>query len=157
MVMLLILITLMILSHIFLSPTTWSFISSFPFLLCSPQMNLFESLLIYLPAFKIWDFLCPVAFLSLESFFQGHSAACGLCPLTYYSVHLLRDPVCQASGTQGWVSQNSVPRELMVLLSHDQWEPQDTKRLKPKAEHQRGGDTEQEAKCSSLLTVTHSP
>lgn len=94
MVMLLILITLMILSHTFLSPTTWSFISSFPFLLCSPQMNLFESLLVYLSAFKIWDFLCLVVFLSLESFFQGHSAACGLCPLTYYSVHLLRDPVC---------------------------------------------------------------
>ena len=57
MVMLLILITLMILSHIFLSPTTWGFISSFPFLLCSPQMNLFESPLVYLPAFKIWAFL----------------------------------------------------------------------------------------------------
>ena len=65
MVMLLILITLMILSHIFLSPTTWGFISSFPFLLCSPQMNLFESPLVYLPAFKIWAFLCPVASLSL--------------------------------------------------------------------------------------------
>lgn len=152
MVMLLILITLMILSHIFLSPSTWSFISSSPFQLCSPQMDLFESPLVYLPAFQIWDFVSPVAFLSLESFFQGHSAVCGLCLHTYYSVHLLRAPMCQASGTQGWVSQISVPRELTVLSSHDQGAPQDTKRLKPKAEHQRGSDTEWEAKCSPLLT-----
>ena len=121
--MLLILITLMILSHIFLSPTTWSSISSSPFQLCSPQMDFFESPSVYLPAFQIWDFVSPVAFLSLKYFFQGHSAVCGLCPCTYYSVHLLRAPMCQASGTQGWLSQISVPRELTVLSSHDQGAP----------------------------------
>lgn len=66
----------------FLVPTTWSFISSFPFLLCSPQMNLFENPLVYLPAFKIWLSLSsglPLFGILLPRAFQQHVV----------SVHLL--------------------------------------------------------------------